>query len=93
MVQPGICSSGFTALPGSGTPYEMNAALGAAEPIGLGAVDGPEDVILDAEDNLYCGSRDGDIIRFLAPDTRSARSSRISAGKRWALLLTATAIS
>ena len=56
------------ALPGSGTPYEMNAALGAAEPIGLGAVDGPEDVILDAEDNLYCGSRDGDIIRFLAPD-------------------------
>ena len=56
------------ALPGSGTPYEMNAALGVAEPIGLGAVDGPEDVILDAEDNLYCGSRDGDIIRFLAPD-------------------------
>jgi hypothetical protein len=28
----------------------------------------PEDVILDRNDNLYAGSRHGDIIRFLAPD-------------------------
>ncbi len=50
------------------TPYAINDLLSDAEPIGVGQVDGPEDVILDAEGNLYCGSRDGDIIRFLAPD-------------------------
>ena len=50
------------------TPYAINDLLSDAEPIGLGEVDGPEDVILDEEGNLYCGSRDGDIIRFLAPD-------------------------
>jgi ribose transport system permease protein len=33
-------------------------------PIGLGEVDGPEDVILDDHDNLYCGTRTGDIYRF-----------------------------
>jgi ribose transport system permease protein len=50
------------------TPYAINDLLSDAEPIGVGQVDGPEDVILDVEGNLYCGSRDGDIIRFLAPD-------------------------
>ena len=50
------------------SPYAINDVLSVAEPIGVGEVDGPEDVILDAEGNLYCGSRDGDIIRFLAPD-------------------------
>jgi ribose transport system permease protein len=57
-----------SAAPGSASPYAINDALSFAEPIGLGAVDGPEDVILDRDDNLYCGSRDGDIVRFLAPD-------------------------
>lgn len=52
----------------SGTPYAVNDKLSAAEPIGLGRVDGPEDVILDADDNLYCSSRDGDVVRFFAPD-------------------------
>ena len=32
--------------------------------IGLGKVEGPEDVILDDDDNLYAGSRHGDIVRF-----------------------------
>ena len=50
------------------SPYAINDLLSVAEPIGVGQVDGPEDVILDADGNLYCGSRDGDIIRFLAPD-------------------------
>ena len=36
--------------------------------IGLGRIEAPEDVILDRNDNLYAGSRHGDIIRFLAPD-------------------------
>ena len=52
----------------SGSPYAVNEALSVAEPIGLGEVDGPEDVILDRDGHLYCGSRDGDIIRFFGPD-------------------------
>ena len=52
----------------SGSPYAVNEALSVAEPIGLGEVDGPEDVILDRDGHLYCGSRDGDILRFFGPD-------------------------
>lgn len=59
-----------SAAPDSGSPYAINDALSSAEPIGLGEVDGPEDVILDREGHLYCGSRDGDIIRFFGPDHR-----------------------
>ena len=36
--------------------------------IGLGRIEAPEDVILDRHDNLYAGSRHGDVIRFFAPD-------------------------
>ena len=46
----------------------MNDRLRDVEIIGLGEVDGPEDVILDEDDNLYCSVRQGEIIRFLAPD-------------------------
>lgn len=57
---------------GSGSPYEVNNKLASAQAIGKGELDGPEDIILDEDDNLYCGSRHGDIIRFFAPDyTRS----------------------
>jgi len=59
-----------SAVPGSGTPYELNNRLSEAEPIGLGEVEGPEDVILDREDHLYCGTRHGEIVRFFAPDYR-----------------------
>ena len=48
----------------------MNDRLRDVEIIGLDQVDGPEDVILDLEDNLYCSVRQGEIIRFLAPDYR-----------------------
>ena len=54
--------------PDSGTPYALNDTLKDVEAIGLGELDGPEDMILDRDDNLYCGSRDGDIIRFFGPD-------------------------
>lgn len=54
--------------PGSGSPYEINDLLAVAEPIGLNQVDGAEDLAFDADDNIYCGSRHGDILRFLAPD-------------------------
>jgi ribose transport system permease protein len=50
------------------SPYAMNDRLRDVEIIGLGEIDGPEDVILDADDNLYCSVRQGEIIRFLAPD-------------------------
>jgi ribose transport system permease protein len=52
----------------SSSPYAMNDRLHDTQIIGLGEIDGPEDVILDADGNLYCGVRQGEIIRFLAPD-------------------------
>ena len=57
-----------SALPGSGTPYALNDALAAAEAIGSGELEGPEDVILDRDDHLYAGTRHGEIVRYLAPD-------------------------
>jgi ribose transport system permease protein len=53
---------------GAGGPFEQNNKLKDVSLIGLGRIEGPEDVILDRNDNLYAGSRHGDIIRFLAPD-------------------------
>lgn len=54
---------------GSGSPYEKNNSyLTGAKSIGEGIVEGPEDMILDDDDNLYCGDRRGDIYRFFAPD-------------------------
>jgi ribose transport system permease protein len=57
-----------SAVPGSGTPYALSDKLSKAEPIGLGELEGPEDVILDHEDHLYAGTRHGEIVRYLAPD-------------------------
>ena len=51
-----------------GSPYALNDRLAPVHSIGLGEIDGPEDVILDEEDHIYTGNRIGDIIRFLAPD-------------------------
>ncbi|HET7528449.1 MAG TPA: SMP-30/gluconolactonase/LRE family protein [Burkholderiaceae bacterium] len=56
-----------TAL-GSGTPWALNDKLKNVRVIGLGRIEGPEDVILDRDDNLYAGSRHGDIVRFFPPD-------------------------
>jgi ribose transport system permease protein len=51
----------------SGSPYALNDKLNGVEILGLGQVEGPEDVVLDSDDNLYCGNRQGDIIRFRPP--------------------------
>ncbi len=59
-----------SALPDSGTPYALDNRLSGAEPIGLGELEGPEDVILDENDHLYCGTRHGEIVKFFAPDYR-----------------------
>lgn len=53
---------------GSSSPYALNDRLRDVEVIGLGMIDGPEDVILDDDDNLYTGTRLGDIVRFKGPD-------------------------
>ena len=58
--------------PGSGTPYAQNDRLAGVELIGKGEIEGPEDVILDRDDNLYCGTRHGDIVRFFGPDHRKS---------------------
>ena len=50
------------------SPYALNDRLRPVEAIGLDRIDGPEDVILDEDDNIYVGNRTGDIVRFLAPD-------------------------
>lgn len=52
----------------SGTPFAQNDRLLHAEAIGLGRIEGPEDVILDRQDHLYTVNRNGSIIRFRAPD-------------------------
>ena len=53
---------------GQGGPFEQNDKLRDVTLIELGRIEAPEDVILDRHDNLYAGSRHGDIIQFLAPD-------------------------
>ena len=69
-----MCRRPICALPpppsahDAGSPYALNDQLRSVEVIGLGQIEGPEDVILDRDDNLYCGTRHGDIVRFFAPD-------------------------
>ena len=50
--------------PEGSSPYALNNRLRDAEAIGLGKLDGPEDVIFDRAGNLYCGTREGFIWRF-----------------------------
>ncbi len=52
---------------GSGSPYARNEKLRGAKPIGIG-LDGPEDMVIDDEGNLFTGTRVGDIVKFFGPD-------------------------
>jgi ribose transport system permease protein len=52
----------------SASPYALNDRLRDVTLIGKGEIEGPEDVIFDRQDNLYCPNRHGDIVRFRAPD-------------------------
>jgi len=56
---------------GSESPFAVNDALRDVEAIGLGRVEGPEDPLIDREGNVYSGNRQGDIVRFLAPDFKT----------------------
>lgn len=53
---------------GSGTAFAENDRLRDAEAIALDRIEGPEDIILDRHDHLYAVTRNGAIMRFLAPD-------------------------
>ncbi|MDE2606679.1 MAG: SMP-30/gluconolactonase/LRE family protein [Burkholderiales bacterium] len=53
---------------GAAGPWAVNNRLRDVSLIGLGRIEAPEDVILDRDNNLYAGSRHGDVIRFFAPD-------------------------
>jgi ribose transport system permease protein len=50
------------------SPFAVNDRLKDVELIGLGRVEGPEDIIFDRAGHLYCGTRQGDVMRFFAPD-------------------------
>jgi ribose transport system permease protein len=52
----------------SSSPYALNDRLRSVSALALGQIDGPEDVILDNDDNIYTGTRTGDIVRLFAPD-------------------------
>ena len=52
----------------SDSPFAENDRLINAEALGLDQIEGPEDIILDREDNLYGVDRRGSIIRFRPPD-------------------------
>ena len=67
-VSPGYLNLQPAPSTAAGSKFELNDRLRQVELIGLGKVEAPEDVILDADNNLYCGTRHGDIMRFLAPD-------------------------
>jgi ribose transport system permease protein len=52
-------------------PHETAPRLRVAQVLAAGKLDGPEDVLLDADGNLYCGTRDGCLIRVSPPDYSS----------------------
>jgi len=52
----------------SGSPLAQNDRLVGARPIGLDIVEGPEDVIVDAQGRVYCDDRRGRILRFSGLD-------------------------
>ncbi len=53
---------------GAESPLAPNDKLADVGVIGLGILEGAEDVIFDRKDNLYTGTRHGDILKWFPPD-------------------------
>ncbi|MGE0503557.1 MAG: ABC transporter permease [Rhizobiaceae bacterium] len=49
-------------------PHQLGPKLSGAGLLATGKLDGPEDVLLDADGNLYCGNRDGRLLKIAGPD-------------------------
>jgi len=62
-------------------PRNGETLLAGAELLGEGQIDGPEDVILDRDDNLYCGTRDGRIVKLSAPHYDRAETYAKTGGR------------
>ena len=56
----------------SDSVYALNDRLHGVEAIAAGKLEGPEDVILDRQGNIYCGVRTGDIMRIPHDDFEKA---------------------
>ncbi|WP_323010637.1 ABC transporter permease [Paracoccus sp. (in: a-proteobacteria)] len=56
---------------GSSSVWAVNNRLHNVELIGLGEIEGPEDPLIDWDDNVYAGNRQGEIIKFHAPDHKT----------------------
>jgi ribose transport system permease protein len=67
-VDPVACSAATVTRAKGLMPNEIAPKLAGAELLASGMIDGPEDVILDGDDHLYCGTRDGRLVRVAAPD-------------------------
>ncbi|MEB8386611.1 SMP-30/gluconolactonase/LRE family protein [Rhodobacteraceae bacterium KMM 6894] len=48
----------------AGSAYQINDRAQNAEALGLGKLDGPEDIIFDRQNRMYAGTRDGLIVRL-----------------------------
>ncbi|MEP9362148.1 SMP-30/gluconolactonase/LRE family protein [Nocardioides sp. CN2-186] len=70
-----------------GTPWTINHRLTDAKAIGLGEIEGGEDVAIDRDGNVYCGDRRGWIWRFEGPDHDEgrvfARTGGLPLGLAW----------
>lgn len=53
--------------PGSGSPIAQNDVLRSAEPLCVDQIEGPEDIIIDSQDRIYAGTRQGWIVRTAPP--------------------------
>ena len=70
-------------------PAHAEPVLANAEILAAGQIDGPEDVILDRQDNLYCGTRDGRIVRLQPPRYDRAETYARTGGRPLGLALDA----
>lgn len=62
-------------------PQQREPVLAKAEALAAGQLDGPEDVILDRDDFLYCGTRDGRIVRLAPPHYDTAETYAKTGGR------------